>query len=591
MGGDAGVARRLVSDDEGEDMSNPTRKLLAPVRPAMRLTAVLSGLGGLLSVVPYIALTEIARRLLVQETPSALWPWIALASACLLASELLHGAALGYSHTVEARLRYRLRQALIATLSRLPLGRVEQTSAGALRKLVCDDTSAIHTLVAHQAADATFAAVSAVAGLLYLAWVNWVLALILVVIWVAIPALALRVGYDQSLFADFSAAQTRLAAATVEMAEGIKEIKSFQASDAARTRFTAARTAFSSLSLRWTRAAGSGMAAAQALLQPATVLAVVAPLAVWFIRQDWLTPAESVAFFTLALGLPQGAIHLMSLMQHLYEAQRAAESTAAVLAQPPMPQGPGRDLPDPAPGHLELRDVTFGYEPSHPVVRNVSLQAAPGTVTAIVGPSGSGKTTLARLVARFYDPDQGSVHVGGVDVRETSFDWLYSRVAVVFQDITLAHDTVAHNLALGRPQASAEQLQAAARAVGMHERILQLPAGYDTVLGSAEGQLSGGERQRLTIARALLQDTDLLVLDEATAQADPQSERDIHAALSHLAVGRTVVVIAHRLSTVQNADQILVLEAGQVVERGTHSTLLSAEGLYAQLWSAQQGGE
>lgn len=287
-------------------MVNPARSLLAPVRPAMRLTSLLSAVGGLLSVVPYIALTEIARRLVAPQAPGALWPWVALASATLLASELLHGAALGYSHTVEARVRYGLRRDLVSTLSRLPLGKVEQTSAGALRKLVCDDTSAIHTLVAHQAADATFAVVSALAGLAYLAWVNWALTLLLLVVWVVFPALALRTGYDQHLFAEFSTAQTRLSAATVELAEGIKEIKSFQAADAARTRFTAARTAFSALSLRWTRAAGTGMAATQALLQPATVLAVVAPAAVWFVHQGWLSLPESVALLYSGVGATAG---------------------------------------------------------------------------------------------------------------------------------------------------------------------------------------------------------------------------------------------------------------------------------------------
>ena len=213
-----------------------------------------------------------------------------------------------------------------------------------------------------------------------------------------------------------------------------------------------------------------------------------------------------------------------------------------------------------------------------------------------MGPSGGGKSTLARLIARFYDVDSGAVRVSGVDVREATFPWLGSRVAIVLQDVALSHGSVHDNIALGRPGAAREQVEAAARAACIHERIMRLPRGYDTVLGEEGGFLSGGERQRVTLARAYLQDAPVLVLDEATAQADPASERDIHAALSRLAAGRTVIVIAHRLSTVRDADQILVVDDGAIVERGRHEDLLAAGGRYAAMWRSQDldpggGGE
>ena len=278
---------------------------------------------------------------------------------------------------------------------------------------------------------------------------------------------------------------------------------------------------------------------------------------------------------------------LIGLAQHMYESRMAAQSTADLLSEEPMPQGAFDQGDGDAPGRIEVDDVTFSYEPDTPVLKGVSFTAEPGTVTALVGPSGGGKSTLAQLIARFHDVDQGAVRISGVDVREATFSWLLSRVSIVLQDVALTNDSVLDNIMLGRPDATREQVEDAARAACIHDRIMRLPKGYDTILGEEGGFLSGGERQRITLARAYLQDAPILVLDEATAQADPQSEHDIHQALTRLAEGRTVVIIAHRLTTIRDADQILVLEDGQIVERGRHDDLVAANGRYATMWRNQ----
>ena len=571
-------------------------ELIRPARPAMIVTGLLTALGALMSIVPFEALRNMAAIWLGETSPegwrSSLWIWAAIAAVALFASQALYLVGLGITHLAEARLRHHLRRQVVEAISSLPLGRVAQIPHGTIRKMVCDDTTSIHTLVAHVPGDATNAVVMATAGAAYLLWTDWRLACALLGLWVlTLGVISLALAGMSDITERFGVAQTALAAATVEMLEGIKEIKGFQATDASRTRFSRARTEFSELSYEWVSRSGKAISAMTAVLRPSTVFATVALLAVLFTSQGWTPLSATLPFFLVALGLPEGLMILVGLMQHMYESRMAAQATADLLSLPPMPEGAHDDGEGPAPGRVDVEDVTFSYEAGSPVLQGLSFTAEPGSVTALVGPSGGGKSTLARLIARFYDVDAGAVSISGVDVREVTFTWLLSRVAVVLQDVALAHESVHDNIALGRPDATREQVEAAARVACIHERITRLPHGYDTILGEEGGFLSGGERQRVTLARAYLQDAPVLVLDEATAQADPASERDIHQALSRLAAGRTVIIIAHRLSTIRDADQILVVDAGRITERGTHEELLAAGGRYAAMWSSQDLSE
>lgn len=571
-------------------------ELVRPARAAMITAATFTALSAVLSVAPYAALRSMAAIWLDESDASGWagnpWAWAGIAVVSLFVSHLLYSLSLGITHVAEARLRHDLRRRVVAALSRLPLSKVEQLPRGAIRKMVCDDTAAIHTLVAHVPGDATNAIVGAAAGIAYLLWTDWRLTLALLGVWaLALLVLGGAMRGLGNLTERFGRAQTGLSAATVELLEGIKEIKSFQAMDATRTRFDAARANFSQISFHWVGRAGKPLSVVSALLHPAAVFACVAVLAAVFTWRGWTPLSATLPFFLLAPGLPSGVVIFMGLTNHIYESRMAAQSTAQLLSEESMPQGELRTGEGPSPGCVEFDGVSFSYEPGAPVLQDVSFTAEPGTVTALVGPSGSGKSTLARLVVRFYDADQGTVRVSGVDVREASFSWLLSRVAIVLQDVALSHDSVHDNIALGRPGASREEVESAARAACIHERIIRLPQGYDTILGSDGGFLSGGEAQRLTLARAWLQDAPIVLLDEATAHADPASERDIHQALSRLAAGRTVIVIAHRLSTIRDADQILVIDQGQIVERGKHDELLATAGRYAGLWRAQHKSE
>lgn len=573
------------------------KKLIAPARKSMITTAIITSIGGTCAIVPYIAITEIAANWFRGSPSGTLWLWVGVAIVAVFANGLLYGIGLGVTHISEANLRYQLRRRLVQAFGRIPLGRVDQTSSGSIRKMVCDDTAAIHTLVAHLAGDAMNAVTALVVGIGYLLWVDWQLTLLILGVWVVIFVVVtgtMMRGFSEST-SKFSSAKTELSAATVEMVEGIKEIKNFQAAATARTRFDKARRYFADISYQWLAGSGKPMAIISSFFQPAVILVTIAPLTVWFVSKGWLEPAYALPFFMVGVGLPVGFLQFVQIMQHLFTANQAAQDTADLLDIPHQPDGPHTDGPGPKPGEVELINVSFSYNPENPILRNVNLRIPAGSVTALVGPSGGGKTTIARLIARFYDVDAGAVKVDGLDVREVSNQWLLNQIAIVFQDIALAHDTVANNIALGNPQASRDEIVEAAKSACIHDRIMRLPHGYDTVIGGDGGFLSGGEKQRITIARAYLHNAPILILDEATAQTDPQSERDIHTALAALAKGKTVIIIAHRLATIAAADLIAVIgeptastSKTSVLATGTHAELLERSETYRTMWEKQQ---
>jgi ATP-binding cassette subfamily B protein IrtA len=274
--------------------------------------------------------------------------------------------------------------------------------------------------------------------------------------------------------------------------------------------------------------------------------------------------------------------------QELRAGREAQQRIGALLATPDAPRPAAPAVP--ADAGVRLEQVSFSYDGEHPVLSKVSLDLAPGTVTALVGPSGAGKSTLASLIPRLFDPTAGQIVLGGVDLRDIAEQDLTRHVGVVFQQVQLLRASVRDNIRLAATDATDEQVEAAARAAQIHDRITALPHGYDSVIGQ-DAVLSGGEQQRVSIARALLTDAPVLVLDEAASFADPDSEVAVQRAIAALCHGRTVLVIAHRLRSITGADQIVVLDVGRVVESGRHVDLLRRGGLYAALWNAGHGSD
>ncbi|GAA2846819.1 ABC transporter ATP-binding protein [Nonomuraea rubra] len=582
----------MTTADLAEAEHTTVAGLLRPHAGSFAALVILQVIGAVAGLAPLLAVVELGRELLSPGPVDRghVWFVVLAGAAGLLVRLLFTAASSGIGHLLDGQVQLAFRRRLAAQLGRVPIGWLSRRRTGELAKVVGEDVSAVHPFIAHTPGELVSAFVVPLVSLVYLFAVDWRLTLITlipVVLAVALVPLMMTAARQREQ-REFDAAMGRIAGSVVEFVQGIAVVKAFGGADRTHRKFLTATDEFADTFLRWARGLAPIAAGMQTVLAPPFVLLVVLAGGAVLIGSGGLAPADLLPFLLLGLGLTAPVAALGHGFDDMQAAWRAVGRIRDVVAVEPLPE-PARPLvPD---GHrVELRGVRFGYDADREVLRGIDLVLEPGTVTAIVGPSGSGKSTLVQLLPRFFDPTGGSITLGGVDLRELGSRRLYRMVSFVFQDIRLLRASVADNIALAVPHAGRDQVVRAARLANVHDRIMELPRGYDTVLGEEAG-LSRGEAQRIAIARALLADTPVLVLDEATAFADPQTEQAVRHALATLQGDRTIVVIAHRLETIADADTVVMLDDGAIVERGIPAELLNRNGRFAAFWRSHRGDE
>lgn len=573
----------------GRWRSQAAKDLLAPVKPQLIATGILETLITLIQLAPFIVLVELARQLLAGAGESALRSTLIVFVVLLGTGAALSAALLLWLHAVDMRFNATVRRRLIDKLARVPLGWFTQRGSGAVKKLIQDDTLSLHYLVTHAVSDAVAAVVAPIAVLVYLFVVDWRLALVLLLpILVYLVTTWTMVYQSGPKITEASRWAERMNGEAAAYLEGQPVIRVF--GGAAASSFRRRLDEYIDFINVWQRPFIGKKTFMDLTTRPSTFLWLIASAGTLFVVSGAMAPLTLLPFLILGTTFGTRLLGIAFGFAGLRDGMQAARRIAVTLDEDELATMDADDAaaktPAAEPGTVTFDNVGFGYRPGVPVIHDVTLALRPGTVTALVGPSGSGKSTLASLLARFHDVDFGSISIDGRDVRTLEPDELYTQVGFVFQDVQLIQGTVRDNIALARPDASDADVEAAATDAQIHDRIMRLPNGYQTELG-ASSQLSGGERQRLTIARALLADTPILILDEATAFADPESEYLVQQALSRLIHNRTVLVIAHRLHTVTEADQIVVLDGGRIAEIGSHTELLAADGRYRQLWDSR----
>lgn len=561
------------------------------------VSLVLSALSAVLSILPYVMVWLIVRTLLASDIDMdqvIQHAWIAFAAAFF--SVLLYFLGLMSSHLAAFRVEVGMQRAGVKRIIDMPIGFFEKHPSGKIRKIVNDGASTTHGFLAHQLPDMAGSIVSPIILMILLIAIDWRMGLAsLVPILLGFFSMSFMTSTKGKAFQQqYYDALEEMSAESVEYVRGIPVVKTFGQSIHAFRRFYNSITRYKEMVHSYTMLWQKPMSFYTVIMQ-STVFFLI-PMAILLIGRGSMPSAVIVDFVFYVMIAPIFSELLMKSMhfqQNMMIAKQAIDRFEAVLDYPEMTveedkvnQGEGQeDLAN----HIEFKDVAFSYEGTNkPAVNRVSFKVSPGETVALVGASGGGKTTLARLAARFWDVDDGEVLVGGVNVKSIPKDDLMNQIAFVFQNTKLFKTSLRENIHFGKKDVAMNRIDQAIDLSQSREIVNQFPKGIDEVIGSKGVYLSGGERQRISIARAIVKDAPIILLDEATAFADPENEHLIQNALKALSHGKTTLMIAHRLTSVQHLDRIIVLENGQIKEEGNHQELLSKGGLYKSMWDEYQ---
>ena len=548
-------------------------------------SVVLAVLGAAAGIVPYIAAAQILT--LICAGMYELGPIATAASVALvgyLGSVWLASASTIISHRCAFITLNSIRKALTDKLSRVPMGTVLDQPSGAFKTLIVDTVEKLELPLAHMVPELTANTLIPVLMLAYLFVLDWRLALIsLITIPVGICCYMGMMKDYGPRYARVLDASKNMDAAIVEYIGGIEVIKGFNQSTASYGRYVDAVHANEDAKVTWFRQTNPFYVAGVTIM-PSCLIGVLPLGSLLYLSGD-ISASALITCIILALGLVKPLMQALRYTDSLAMVDSTVAEVSTLLDAPEMKRP---STPVEIPNYrITFDKVSFGYGKEE-VLHGISLAIEPHAMTALVGPSGSGKSTVARLIASFWEADGGSVGIGGIDVKNIPLEQVMRSISYVTQDNYLFDLSVRENIRMGKPDASDAEVEEAAQRASCHEFICALPAGYDTCVGSAGARLSGGERQRIAIARAVLKDAPIVILDEATAFTDPENEAAIQASISGLVAGKTLIIIAHHLSTIVGADKIVVMDHGRISAEGTHHELLESSSLYRSLWNAQQ---
>ena len=553
-------------------------------RSAYVWSVVLATGSVIFKVIPYFVIADVVKMFLDSNMEFKAYlvkaVWIALS---FILAELLHSISTALSHKATFTVLANIRKSCCEKLARVPLGYVKDTSSGTFKNILVERIDSIETTLAHIVPEFTSNLLAPVIILIYFFLTDWRLAL-----WSLVPVVVGFLSYF-GMMLDYKPSFERtvqttkdLNDAAVEYIDGIEVIKAFGKTESSYAKFTKAAMAYADSFISWMKRC-SIFHALMMVVTPYTLLTVL-PFGAHYVENETLTIPNFVMCIILSLGIVGPLITVGSYTDDLGKIGVIVGDVVGILEQPELKR-PAESTAVPKDNSVTLTDVKFGYHDKE-ILHGVTMELKAGTVNAIVGPSGSGKSTIAKLIASLWDVNSGSIKIGGTDIKQLSLTDFNRKIAYVAQDNYLFNESVRENIRQGNPNATDEQVIEVTKKSGCYDFIMQLENGFDTIVGGAGGHLSGGERQRISIARAMLKDAPIVILDEATAYTDPENEAILQNSIAKLVAGKTLIVIAHRLSTVKDSDQIFVINEGNVGAHGTHEELLASCPLYKEMWNA-----
>lgn len=552
----------------------------------MRISILLAVLGEMFGIVPFLMVALLADELYRgTATIQRVLFFSGIAAICQLIKMLLTWRSSLMSHKTSFTILKNIREAITDRMAKVPMGVMLETPTGTFKNLIVDNVAKLEDSMAHFMPELPSNIAAPLCSILLIFILDWrmgLASLITIPLGILFFAAMMR-GYGPRM-ENYMRSANDMNSSLVEYVSGIQVIKAFNRSASSYGKYSKSVNYFHDSTMEWWSQCWFWNAAARAVL-PSTLLGTL-PVGAWLYMEGTLSLPVFLISLVVPLGFVAPLMKVSEAMEQVSMIKGNLEQVTAFLKTPELvrpsePVSLGERT-------YQFEDVHFGYKETE-VLHGISFQTRPGTMTAIVGPSGSGKSTIAKLMAGFWDVTSGSVRFGGQDIRQIPFEQLMGEISYVAQDNFLFDKSFRENIRIGNPAATDEEVEDAAKAANCHDFIMQLEQGYDTLAGNAGDRLSGGERQRITIARAMLKPSSVVILDEATAYADPENEALIQQAISKLVAGKTLIVVAHRLNTIRNADQILVVANGNIAGRGTQEELLRECPIYQKMWQDYAG--